>query len=91
MLADLSDLRHEGVYALKGVFMSDAIVQAIIAAGGALAGSGLGVIASSRLTNYRLEQLEGKVSDLIKRDDDVTILKEQMKGVIDDVKELKKH
>ena len=70
--------------------MSDTIVLGLITCISGLAGSGLGVIASSRLTNYRLEQLEGKVNDLIKRDDDITILKEQMKGVIDDVKELKK-
>lgn len=55
-----------------------------------LLGSGLGVIASSRLTNYRLEQLEKEVKELTSRVDDVTILKEQMKGVIEDVKELKK-
>ena len=67
--------------------MTDVVVTAL----SGLVGSGLGVLASSRLTNYRLEQLESKVNDLIKRDDDITILKEQMKGVIEDVKELKKH
>lgn len=71
--------------------MTDVVVTGIITAVSGLAGSGLGVIASSRLTNYRLEQLEAKVEDLIKRDDDVTILKEQMKVVMEDVKELKKH
>lgn len=34
--------------------------------------------------------LEEEVKNLSKRTDDVTILKEQMKGVIEDVKELKK-
>lgn len=70
--------------------MTDVLLTGLITAMSGLAGSGLGVVASSRLTNYRLEKLEGKVEDLIKRDDDVTILKEQMKGVIEDVKELKK-
>ena len=70
--------------------MDNTIVLGIITAVSGLAGSGLGVIASSRLTNYRLEQVEKKVSDLLKREDDITILKEQMKGVIEDVKELKK-
>ena len=70
--------------------MTDVVFTAMVTAISGLAGSGLGVIASSRLTNYRLEQLEGKVEDLLKRDDDITILKEQMKGVIEDVKELKK-
>lgn len=71
--------------------MSNEVLIAVIAAVSSLTGSGIGALASSRLTNYRLEQLEVKVTDLIKRDDDITILKEQMKGVIDDVKELKKH
>lgn len=71
--------------------MTTEVWIAIIAAVSSLTGSAIGALASSRLTNYRLEQLECKVTDLIKRDDDITILKEQMKGVIDDVKELKKH
>lgn len=70
--------------------MDNTIVLGIITAASGLAGSAMGVIASSRLTNYRLEQVEKKVSDLLKREDDITILKEQMKGVIEDVKELKK-
>jgi hypothetical protein len=70
--------------------MTDVLLTSIITGAAGLAGSGLGVIASSRLTNYRLEQLENKVSELVKRDDDITILKEQMKGVLEDVKELKK-
>lgn len=71
--------------------MDNTIVLGIITAISGLAGSGLGVIASSRLTNYRLEQVEKKVNDLLKREDDITILKEQMRGVMEDVKELKKH
>ena len=70
--------------------MDNTIVLGIITAASGLTGSAMGVIASSRLTNYRLEQVEKKVSDLLKREDDITILKEQMKGVIEDVKELKK-
>ena len=38
--------------------MDNTIVLGIITAVSGLAGSGLGVIASSRLTNYRLEQVE---------------------------------
>jgi hypothetical protein len=41
--------------------LDSGIVIALIAAGGGLLGSGIGVIASSRLTTYRLEQLEKKV------------------------------
>lgn len=41
--------------------MTEAIVIALIGFLGAVIGSGLGIIASARLTNYRLEQLEQKV------------------------------
>lgn len=41
--------------------MSDAIVVALIGLGGSAIGSLIGVMASSRLTQYRLEQLEKKV------------------------------
>ena len=41
--------------------MSEAIVIALIGFLGTLAGSAVGVIASAKLTNYRLEQLEKKV------------------------------
>lgn len=70
--------------------MDNTIILGIITAASGLAGSGLGVVASSRLTNYRLEMLEKEVKEISKKSDDVTILKEQMKGVIEDVKELKK-
>ena len=71
--------------------MSDAVILGCITAISGLAGSGLGVLASSKLTNYRLELLEKEVKELANRSDDVTILKEQRRGVIEDVKELKKH
>lgn len=70
--------------------MDNTIILGVITAASGLMGSGLGVIASSRLTNYRLEMLEEEVKNLSKRTDDVTILKEQVKGVIEDVRELKK-
>lgn len=41
--------------------MSEAIVVALIGLGGSAIGSLIGVLASSRLTQYRLEQLEAKV------------------------------
>ena len=41
--------------------MSEGIVVALIGLGGSAAGSLIGVLASSRLTQYRLEQLEQKV------------------------------
>ena len=42
--------------------MSETIIIAIIGFLGTALGSILGVIASARLTNYRLEQLEKKVN-----------------------------
>lgn len=50
--------------------MSDAVIVALLSLAGTLLGSGLGVIASSRLTQYRLERLEHKVqahNNLIER------------------------
>lgn len=50
--------------------MSDAVIVAILSLAGTLLGSGLGVVASSRLVNFRLEQLERKVqahNNLIER------------------------
>lgn len=44
--------------------MTEAIIVAIIGFLGASVGSGLGVIASAKLTSYRLEQLEKKVGSL---------------------------
>ena len=41
--------------------MSNEIIIALLSLVGTLIGSGLGVIASSRLTNYRIQQLEKKV------------------------------
>lgn len=71
--------------------MATDVLIALIAGASSVVGSSAGVMATSRLTNYRLEQLEKKVDDLAKRDDEITILKEQMKGVLEDVKEIKKH
>ncbi len=41
--------------------MSTGLVIALLSIVGTVIGSGLGVIASSRLTNYRIQQLEKKV------------------------------
>lgn len=42
--------------------MTEAIIVALIGFLGAVLGSGLGILASAKLTNYRLEQLEKKVN-----------------------------
>ena len=41
--------------------MNTEIIVALIASGGGLLGSIVGVIASSKLTTYRIQQLENKV------------------------------
>ena len=50
--------------------MSETIVVAVLSLAGTVIGSGLGVLASQKLTQYRLEQLEKKVqahNNLIER------------------------
>lgn len=41
--------------------MSDTVIVALLSLAGTVIGSGLGVITSQKLTQYRLEQLEKKV------------------------------
>lgn len=43
------------------VRLSDVVMVALVGAGGSVLGSLLGVIASNKLTTYRIEQLEKKV------------------------------
>lgn len=65
------------------------IIVAILGLLGTLAGSFLGVVASQRLTRFRLEQLEAKVSkhnNLVER---TYILEGQMTECIHDIKDLK--
>lgn len=42
--------------------MSDTIIVAILSLAGTLVGSIVGILTANRLTNYRIEQLETKVS-----------------------------
>lgn len=70
--------------------MTNDVVIALVAGASSIIGSSIGAFATSKLTNYRLEELEKGVRELKNRNDEITILKEQMKGVIEDVKELKK-
>ena len=43
--------------------MTDVVIVALISLAGTLGGSFLGVLASNKLTNYRIEQLENKVKE----------------------------
>lgn len=50
--------------------MNESVVVALLSLAGTVLGSGLGVLASSRLTQYRLQKLEEKVqkhNNLIER------------------------
>ncbi len=65
------------------------IVVAVLGFLGTIVGSGLGVVASSKLTNFRLEQLEKKVdkhNTVIER---TYRLEEQMQEAFNDIRELK--
>ena len=74
----------------KGVkHLETEIIVALLGLLGTVAGSFLGVLAASRLTNYRLQQLEEKVNkhnNLIER---TFILEGQMAECRHDIKELK--
>ena len=65
------------------------IIVALLGFAGTLAGSLLGVITAQKLTQYRLQQLEEKVSrhnNLIER---TYVLEGQMTEVCHDIRELK--
>lgn len=69
--------------------MSSEIIVALLGLTGTLAGSFLGVVAAGKLTQFRLQQLEEKVSrhnHLIER---TYILEGQMTECIHDIKDLK--
>lgn len=80
--------------------MSEAVTVAVISLFGTLGGSLLGVLASSRLTVYRIEQLEKKVekhNNLVERTyrigEEQEVEKEKLKVInhrIDDLEALHK-
>lgn len=71
--------------------MDSAIIVAILGFLGTILGSGLGVIASSKLTNFRLQKLEEKVekhNSVIER---TFKLEGQVTEIFHDIKELKSY
>lgn len=60
--------------------MPNEIVLALITSLSSVLGAGLGVIASNRLTNYRLEQLEKKVDKLSDSDRRISLLEQRVYG-----------
>lgn len=70
--------------------MQPEIIVALLSLIGTLAGSLLGVLASNKLTNYRIEQLEKKVAahnQLVER---TYKLEGEMQEVQHDIRDLKK-
>ncbi len=58
--------------------MSNDIILGIITAASGLFGSTLGCIASSKLTNYRLEQLEKKVDEMSNNEKRLLIVEQKV-------------
>lgn len=54
------------------------ILQIMISGFFSLAGAGIGVMATSKLTNYRLEQLEKKVDKLSENDQRIALLEQRI-------------
>lgn len=71
--------------------MDNTIIVALLGCAGTIIGSGLGVIASNKLTSFRLQQLENKVdkhNSVIER---TFRLEEKVHEISEDVKELKQY
>jgi hypothetical protein len=71
--------------------MDSTIIVAVLGFLGTILGSGLGVIASSKLTNFRLQKLEEKVekhNSVIER---TFKLEGQVTEIFHDIKELKSY
>lgn len=74
--------------------MSDTVIVACLSLFGTVIGSGLGVIASNKLVQYRLEQLEKKVqahNNLIERTYKIEGQLEECQHDIRDLKSYHKH
>ena len=69
--------------------MMSEIIVALLGLVGTLAGSFLGVIASSKLTQYRIQQLEEKVNKHNSVIERTFVLEGQMKEVIHEINDLK--
>lgn len=69
--------------------MSDTVIVALLSLVGTVLGSGLGILASQKLTQYRLEQLEKKVqahNNLVER---TYRLEGEMSACKQDIQDLK--
>lgn len=71
--------------------MTSEIIVALLGLVGTLAGSFLGVVASSKLTQYRIQQLEEKVNKHNSVVERTFVLEGQMQEVIHEIKDLKEY
>lgn len=71
--------------------MDNTVIVAVLGCLGTIVGSGLGVIASSKLTTFRLQQLEKKVDKHNGVMERTFVLEAQIKTMAEDIKELKKY
>lgn len=67
--------------------MNTEIIICLISLLGTFTGSLIGAYTSSKLTNYRLEQIEKKLDEYKDFDSRLTIVEEHLKGVVQYVKE----
>jgi len=70
--------------------MDEHIIIALIGFAGTLAGSLLGVIASAKLTSYRIEQLEKKVDKHNNFAQRIPVIEEQIKVVNHRIEDLER-
>ncbi len=61
--------------------MNSTIIVALISFAGTLLGTAGGILASSKLTNYRLEQLERKVDAHTTQTAKLPVIEERIKGM----------
>lgn len=71
--------------------MDNSVIVALLGFLGTILGSGLGVIASSKLTNFRIEQLEKKVDKHNSVVERTFKLEGQVEEIFHDIKELKSY
>lgn len=71
--------------------MNTEIIVALLALVGTLIGSGGGVLVSSKLTNYRLQQLEKRVAEHNNYARRMPVVEEQIKVINHRVEDLERH
>ena len=73
-----------------GVKMSSEIIVALLSLAGTMLGTFGGIVTASKLTNYRLQQLEKKVDKHNNFAERIPVLETKIKDIYYDLDELKK-